>query len=100
MRPLFAFRSMLASGFFLVSSLAPYFAQAADCPVPYSEFEENIPHIDMAECPSNKPDSELGFCRLVMDGAEAYVYAFHYTDDEPCLIGIKRAKKPDYLMKK
>lgn len=73
-------------------------AVAAECPVPYSEFEENIPHIDMAECPKNRPDSELGFCRLVMDGDDAYVYAFLYTDDEPCLSDIRRARKADYLM--
>ena len=73
---------------------------ASDCPVPYSEFEENIPHIDMAECPNNKPDSEDGFCRLVMDGKHGYIYAFRYTDDEPCLFDTYRAKKSDYLMKK
>ena len=73
-------------------------AVAAECPVPYSEFEENIPHIDMAECPKNRPDSELGFCRLVMDGDDAYVYAFLYTVDEPCLSDIRRARKADYLM--
>ena len=73
-------------------------AVAAECLVPYSEFEENIPHIDMAECPKNRPDSELGFCRLVMDGDDAYVYAFLYTDDEPCLSDIRRARKADYLM--
>ena len=73
-------------------------AVAAECPVPYSEFEENIPHIDMAECPKNRPDSELGFCRLVMDGDDAYVYACLYTDDEPCLSDIRRARKADYLM--
>ena len=73
-------------------------AVAAECPVPYSEFEGNIPHIDMAECPKNRPDSELGFCRLVMDGDDAYVYAFLYTDDEPCLSDIRRARKSDYLI--
>jgi hypothetical protein len=52
----------------------------------------------MAECPKNRPDSELGFCRLVMDGDDAYVYAFLYTDDEPCLSDIRRARKADYLM--
>ena len=75
-------------------------AFAADCPVPYSEFEENIPHIDMPECPDNKPDSELGFCRLVMDGNKAFTYAFLYTDDEPCLSDIRRTKKRDFLLSK
>ncbi|MDB2430762.1 hypothetical protein N9W81_00430 [Alphaproteobacteria bacterium] len=73
---------------------------AAECPVPYSEFEENIPHIDMAACPDNKPDSEDGFCRLVMDGKRAYIYAFLYTDDEPRLFDTYSAKKIDYLMQK
>ena len=73
-------------------------AVAAECPVNYSEFEENIPHLDLIECPKNKPDSELGFCRLVMDGDDAYIYAFLYTDDEPCLSDIRRARKADYLM--
>jgi hypothetical protein len=75
-------------------------AGAAQCPVPYPEFEENIPHLDLAECPKNKPDSERGFCRLVLDGDDAYIFTFLYTDDEPCLFDTHRAKKNDYLMKK
>lgn len=75
-------------------------ANAQQCPVPYSEFEQNIPHIDMAQCPKNRPDSELGFCRLVMDGDDAYIYTFLYTDEEPCLSAIKDARKADYLMRK
>ena len=82
--------------FILILFASP--AVAAECRVPYSEFEENIPHIDMAECPKNKPDSDLGFCRLVMDGDDAYVYAFLYSDDEPCLSDIRRARKADYLI--
>lgn len=73
-------------------------ATAAECPVPYSEFEANIPHVDLIECPKNKPDSELGFCRLVMDGDDGYVYVFLYTDDDSCLSDIRRARKADYLM--
>lgn len=95
MRSFFALCLLFASCLLLTPSVT----RAADCPVPYSEFEENIPHIDMVECPKNKPDSELGFCRLVMDGDDGYVYAFLYTDDEPCLSDIRKAKKADYLMK-
>jgi len=73
-------------------------AMAAECPVSYSEFEANIPHVDLIECPKNNPDSELGFCRLVMDGDDAYVYVFLYTDDDSCLSDIRRARKTDYLM--
>lgn len=86
----------------LVAGFMPLWsgAQAQQCPVPYSEFEQNIPHIDMAECPKNRPDSELGFCRLVLEGDDAYIYTFLYTDDEPCLSAIKSARKADYLMRK
>lgn len=82
----------------LMAFALPNIALASACPVPYSEFEENIPHIDLAECPKNNPNADDGFCRLVMDGDDAYVYAFVYTDDEPCLSGIKKARKSTYLM--
>ena len=81
----------------LALALLPSLAAATECPVPYSEFEENIPHIDMAECPKNAPDADTGFCRLVLSGKQAYIYAFTFTDDEPCLSDIGRAKKSDYL---
>ncbi len=45
-------------------------------------------------------DADSGFCRLVMDGKKAFIYAFTYTEDEPCLSAIKRAGKSDYLMGK
>lgn len=91
-------RFLLSLSFSFCLLAAPI--MASECPVPYSEFEGNIPHLDLAECPKNKPDSELGFCRLVMDGDDGYIYAFLYTDDEPCLSDIRRAKKADYLMRK
>jgi hypothetical protein len=84
----------------LVLFAVPNMALARDCPVPYSEFEENIAHIDMADCPKGKPDADLGFCRLVMDGDDAYIYEFLYTDDEPCLNDINKARKSDYLMRR
>jgi hypothetical protein len=74
-------------------------ASAAEhCPVPYSEFEENIPHIDMLACPKHSPNEDTGFCRLVMEGEKVFVYSFHYTDEEPCLVAIEKAKKATYLM--
>ncbi len=81
--------------FALLFSL-PSFA-GEQCPVPYSEFEEAIPHIDMPACPDNLPNKDKGFCRLVMQGAEAFVYSFHYTDEDPCLVSIQKAKKSTYL---
>lgn len=71
---------------------------AQDCPVPYSEFEENIPHVDLAVCPRRNPDPDSGFCRLVMDGDAAYVYVFTFTEDEPCLSDIRKAEPSTYLM--
>ena len=81
-------------------SAFPNLALAADCAVPYSEFEANIPHIDMADCPANQPNADDGFCRLVLDGDYAYVYVFLYTDEEPCLSAIEEARKSDYLMRR
>lgn len=91
--------SMLVAALFLTAA-GHFPANAADCPVPYSEFEANIPHIDMADCPDDKPNADSGFCRLVMDGKKAFIYVFTYTEDEPCLSAIKRAGKSDYLMGK
>ena len=73
-------------------------ARAQDCPVSYSEFEDNIPHLDLPACPRNNPDPDKAFCRLVMDGDDAYVYVFTFTDDEPCLSDIREADTSVYLM--
>ena len=36
-------------------------AMAAECPVPYSEFEANIPHVDLIECPKTIPIASWAF---------------------------------------
>ena len=70
------------------------------CPISYEVFEDEVSHIDLAECPDNKPDSDTGFCRMVFDGDEAFVYIFVYTQDDACLSAIIRADKSQYLMRR
>ena len=68
------------------------------CSISYEVFEDEVSHIDLAECPNNKPDADAGFCRLVFDGDEAFIYIFVYTKDDACLSKIIRAEKSLYLM--
>ena len=68
------------------------------CPISYEVFEDEVSHIDLAECPDNKPDADSGFCRLVFDGDKAFIYIFVYTHDDACLNEIIRAEKSQYLM--
>ena len=68
------------------------------CPISYEVFEDEVSHIDLAECPNNKPDTDTGFCRLVFDGDKAFIYVFVYTQDDACLSEIIRAEKSLYLM--
>ena len=70
------------------------------CPISYEVFEDEVSHIDLAECPNNKPDEDIGFCRLVFDGDEAFVYIFVYTQNDACLSSIIRADKSQYLMRR
>ena len=83
--------------FFLVSSFS---SATFACEIPYSEFEEAIPHIDIVNCPNNIGISEdAGFCRLVLDGQDAYVYGFKFTEDEACLSKVRKASLSKYLLK-
>lgn len=68
------------------------------CPISYEVFEDEVSHIDLAECPDNKPDADTGFCRLVFDGDEGFIYIFVYTQDDACLKEIIKAEKSQYLM--
>jgi len=70
------------------------------CPISYEVFEDEVSHIDLAECPDNKPDSDTGFCRMVFDGDEAFIYTFVYTQDDACLSAIIRADKSQYLIRR
>ena len=70
------------------------------CPITYEVFEDEVSHIDLAECPDNKPDTDAGFCRLIFDGDKAFIYIFVYTQDDACLNEIVRAEKSEYLMKR
>ena len=78
-------------------SAAP--ALAAECQITYSDYEEGIPHVDLAVCPDNKPDEDTGFCRLAFDGTKATVFAFHYRGDDACLASVKQYSVKRFLTK-
>ena len=85
----------------ILSFLISLFSSAAfACDIPYSEFEEAIPHIDIVSCPNNIGISEdAGFCRLVLNGQDAYVYGFKFTEDEACLSQVRKTSLSKYLLK-
>ena len=86
---------LLATGFGFAA--AP--ALAAECQITYSDYEDGIPHVDLATCPDNMPDEDTGFCRLAFDGVKATVFAFHYGEDDACLAGIKQYPAGRFLTK-
>ncbi len=55
------------------------------CFVPYSEFEDAVPHVDIATCPGAEMEAEAGFCRLAITGNVVHVYQFRNTDGDACL---------------
>ena len=86
----------VAMFFFISISSSATFA----CDIPYSEFEEAIPHIDIINCPNDIGISEdSGFCRLVLNGKDAFVYGFKFTEDEACLSQVRKASLSKYLLK-
>lgn len=95
--------ALLASGM-VIASLAMSAAWASDleevCNVFYSDFEENVPHVDLSECPdvAGLRDTEDGFCRLGIHGAEGTVYVFEFLEDgEGCLVQAQSASMRDIL---
>ena len=83
--------------FFLISITT---SATIACDIPYSEFEAGIPHIDIVNCPTDTgiPD-DLGFCRLVLSGPDAFVYGFKFTEDEACLSWVEETSLSNYLLK-
>jgi hypothetical protein len=55
----------------------------AACPMGYAQFEHLVPHLDMAECPSDLA-AENRFCRLAVSAEQAVVFVFDYDTD--CLV--------------
>ena len=74
-------------------------ALANDCTVTYSDFEDNIPHVDLTTCPNNKPDDDTGFCRLAFNGKSATIFVFHYGEDDSCLADVKVMPVRNFLTK-
>ncbi len=54
-------------------------AASPQCWVPYEEFEEHVPHVDLRRCPED--NIENGFCRLVVDGDKVHIYYFSFEGD-------------------
>jgi hypothetical protein len=50
----------------------------------YPVFEEAIPHVDLAECPSSLA-AEDRFCRATIGGDMIHVFAFGFDGDQPLL---------------
>ena len=70
------------------------------CDIPYSEFEAGIPHIDIVNCPTDTGMTEdQGFCRLVLNGQDAFVYGFKFTEDEACLSWVEETSLSEYFQK-
>ena len=85
------------TSFFLISLAT---SATIACDIPYSEFEEAIPHIDIANCPTDTDITEdTGFCRLVLSGRDAYVYGFKFTEDDACLFWVGETPLSKYLLK-
>jgi len=87
-------RRRLAAAIFLLAAPAHALTAAATqaCWVPYSAFEERIPHWDLERCPGDEPRAERGFCRAALQGAEFLVYVFEHNDQAggPCLVRVLR----------
>lgn len=67
----------------------PAAAAQAACWVPYGDFEENVAHVDMPECPGEAAaDSREGkvFCRAGIDGAEITIWRFNVGADASCMV--------------
>ncbi|MFQ5534083.1 MAG: hypothetical protein ACE5EM_04580 [Sphingomonadales bacterium] len=70
----------------LLPASATLAAQA--CSVSYEEFEEAVPHIDLAQCPGVASADDKGFCRLTIEGDKLFVYSFHFIEQDACLVDI------------
>ncbi len=85
----------------LLLALAPLpaLAQGAQCWIPYPGFEEKIPHLDLDRCPDDDPKPEDGFCRIMIQGSDIYVYAFRHDAQAgmPCLVRVDRMPFNDWV---
>ncbi|UPY35669.1 hypothetical protein [Sediminicoccus sp. KRV36] len=80
--------------FALALGLSPLAAQAqqVQCWLPYTGFEETVPHINLARCPGESMDPAEWVCRIVLRDDMATVYFFRHTAEAgmPCLIRVLR----------
>lgn len=66
---------------------APAFAETA-APLSYEIFENAIPHIDLAACPTDLSGSDR-FCRATLYKEAVNIFAFSEEGDQP-LVGFLR----------
>lgn len=66
------------------------------CYLPYTEFEEQIPHFDVEKCPGDRLGVEEGFCRLGLEGSDVLIYQFRYGEEADCLVAIERYSFRDF----
>lgn len=73
-------------------------ADTADshCYVPYAEFEQVVPHLDLLSCPEGV-GSEDEFCRLGLSGETVYLYRFEIGTSEDCLVGVDSYRLADFI---
>ena len=84
----------------IASMATPPDGYSGDCAVTYSEFEEAIPHIDMLTCPEVMGISDDdGFCRVVFEGNQPFVYGFEYGEDDACLTTLREVPLSGFLHK-
>ena len=68
------------------------------CFIPYAEFEEKVPHMDVEVCPGRTAlRPEEGFCRIALQGAEVLVYLFRHMEGEPCLAAADRYTANEFV---
>lgn len=69
---------------------------AETCFVPYSEFEEAVPHVDLATCPGEAASADDEFCRLAVTGDLVHVYRFRHSQDDACLEQVESLPFADF----
>ena len=62
----------------------------------YSEFEESVPHFDLADCPASMATPDA-FCRVSFNGDAVHVFVFSEEGDQP-MIGFRSFDEEGYSL--
>ena len=78
--------------------LLPALALASpSCRIAYAEFEPNVPHIDLVDCPG-RPEREGVFCRAQIQGVHITIYRFEPgPDGSSCLTDAESMAIRDFI---